>query len=329
MELAGYSAGEWLLLVQYELLLFAGLFFLFGALDELAMDLTWAWLKLRGRARTLRISPRKVERPLFGKAAILIPAWSEELVIATTVRHALSAWPQQEMRLFVGCYRNDAATIDCVLRASAGAHRVRLVVHEHDGPSTKADCLNRLYRAVEDEEVRMGERFRSIVLHDAEDMVDTAALGLLDAALERADFVQLPVPPEPQAHSRWIAGHHADEFAEAHGKAMGCATRSSGPALGRVGCAIAHEQLAMLAKRRGSVDCCRRQPDRGLRTRSRGRGAGRPMRFLRARHDGRLIATRACFPADIGSAVRQKTRWVHGIAFQGWDRIGWTSRRPP
>ena len=25
-------------------------------------------------------------------------------------------------------------------------------------------------------------------------------------------------------------------------------------------------------------------------------------------------------------AVRQKTRWVHGIAFQGWERMGWTAR---
>ena len=22
--------------------------------------------------------------------------------------------------------------------------------------------------------------------------------------------------------------------------------------------------------------------------------------------------------------MRQKTRWIHGIAFQGWDRLGWT-----
>ena len=24
--------------------------------------------------------------------------------------------------------------------------------------------------------------------------------------------------------------------------------------------------------------------------------------------------------------MRQKTRWVHGIAFQGWDRLGWQFR---
>lgn len=49
--------------------------------------------------------------------------------------------------------------------------------------------------------------------------------------------------------------------------------------------------------------------------------------FLRLRgEDGQLVATRACFPADLGQAVRQKTRWIHGIALQGWDRLGWSWR---
>ena len=38
---------------------------------------------------------------------------------------------------------------------------------------------------------------------------------------------------------------------------------------------------------------------------------------------GALVATREFFPPALPAAVRQKTRWVHGIAFQGWDRLGW------
>lgn len=53
---------------------------------------------------------------------------------------------------------------------------------------------------------------------------------------------------------------------------------------------------------------------------------GRPQ-FLRLRgEDGKLVATRACFPATMDQAVRQKTRWIHGIALQSWDRLGWSSR---
>lgn len=48
-------------------------------------------------------------------------------------------------------------------------------------------------------------------------------------------------------------------------------------------------------------------------------------RFVRLRtREGRLIATRAYFPSQIDAAVRQKTRWIHGIALQGWDRLGWS-----
>ncbi|MEM6266289.1 MAG: glycosyltransferase family 2 protein, partial [Pseudomonadota bacterium] len=54
-------------------------------------------------------------------------------------------------------------------------------------------------------------------------------------------------------------------------------------------------------------------------------GGGR-CRFVRARgtEDGQLIATRAYFPSTLSEVTRQKTRWVHGIALQGWDRVGWS-----
>jgi adsorption protein B len=54
---------------------------------------------------------------------------------------------------------------------------------------------------------------------------------------------------------------------------------------------------------------------------------GARSRFLRVRGlDRRLVATRAYFPATLTGAIRQKTRWVHGIALQGWDRTGWEGR---
>ncbi len=54
------------------------------------------------------------------------------------------------------------------------------------------------------------------------------------------------------------------------------------------------------------------------------KAAGGRSRFLRVMgEDGTLVATRALFPAQLDEAVRQKARWVHGIALQGWDRLGW------
>ena len=328
MILGAWSPLQWLALAEHELLLFAGVFFLIGFADELVVDCAWAWLRLTGRARTLRIRrDNHRHAPLAGPAALLIPAWQEERVLATTIAHALRAWPQRLLRIYVGCYRNDAATAEAIVCGTGADSRVRLVVHDREGPTTKADCLNRLYAAMDADERRSGTRFHMVLQHDAEDMVDSAALGLLDAALERADFVQLPVLPEPQAASRWIGSHYCEEFAEAHGKAMvvrselGVALSAAG-----VGCAFSREMLgAISAEMRGagpfSVDSLTEDYELGLKIKAAGGRAS----FLRARgEDGRLVATRACFPPTLQQAVRQKARWVHGIALQGWDRLGWS-----
>jgi adsorption protein B len=36
-----------------------------------------------------------------------------------------------------------------------------------------------------------------------------------------------------------------------------------------------------------------------------------------------VVASRGHFPTSISAAVRQKARWIGGIAFAGWDRLGW------
>lgn len=331
MQLADFSLWQWLLLIERELLLFARIFFLIGAIDEFAVDLLWIWLRITGRATTPRIEiPSDESKELQGLAAVFVPTWEEGEVIGATVAHALRAWPERDMRLYVGCYRDDIATIEAVVAASGGDSRLRLVINDRAGPSTKADCLNRLYRALELDEERSGVNARMVLLHDAEDMVDPAALFLLDAAIEDAGLVQLPVRPEPQPASRWVAGHYCEEFAEAHSKmmvvrdALGVGLPSAG-----VGCAIARPILAELAERRGASgpfagECLTEDYELGL-----GIGAmGYRQIFLRVRdHNGELVATRACFPATLETAVRQKTRWIHGIALQGWDRLGW-SRSP-
>jgi len=70
-----------------------------------------------------------------------------------------------------------------------------------------------------------------------------------------------------------------------------------------------------------SVESLTEDYELGLRMKAAG---ARPS-FLRVRgDDGHLVATRACFPARLSQAVRQKARWIHGIAFQSWDRLGWS-----
>lgn len=328
LEFGEFTLWQWLLLVEHELLLFAGIFFLIGAVDEFAVDLCWLWLKLTGSASTPTVDlPVADKRELSGEAAIFIPAWQEAPVIGMTIAHALKAWPERNLRLYVGCYCNDPETIAAVVAAIEHDPRAKLVINDRPGPTTKADCLNRLYRALEVDEARSGVRARMVVLHDAEDMVDPSALWLMDRALDHAELVQMPVRPEPQANSRWVAGHYCDEFTEAHTKgmvvrdALGAGLPSAG-----VGCAIARPVLAKLAERQGqtepfSADCLTEDYELGLGIADMGLRA----KFLRVRSaNGNLVATRAYFPAQLDEAVRQKTRWIHGIALQGWDRLGWS-----
>ncbi|WP_374409027.1 glycosyl transferase family protein [Pelagerythrobacter sp.] len=324
----GFSPIEWLVLVERELLLFAGVFFLIGALDEFAVDLAWLWLRVTGRARTAVFDARtRNDDPSSGETfAVFVPAWREELVIGATLRHMLHVWPDPALRIYVGCYANDPKTLEAAMAVAGSEDRIRLVVHEAEGPTTKADCLNRLYLALETDEARGGVRAGAVVLHDAEDMVDPAALSLIRASLRGADLVQLPVLPLPQRKSRWVGSHYCEEFAEAHGK--GLVVRDAlgaGIPLAGVGCGIARGALARLAALRdGNVpfaaECLTEDYELGLGIAT----MGGHTRFVRRRApDARLIATRAYFPDRLDHAVRQKTRWVFEIAFQGWDRLGW------
>jgi adsorption protein B len=346
-------------LVARELLYFALFWFIIGAIDEIAIDVIWLWLRGRGRAVTRRWSPeagatfaqawtraRTVEvaaDPHIAEAAetataalrfaVLIPAWREAQVIDATVQHMLAAWPDADWRLYVGCYRNDPATVMAVMRGAGRDPRVRVVIHARPGPTTKADCLNRLHAAVCTDEARGGWRYHAIVMHDAEDMVHPLALAAIGDALGHADFVQLPVRPEPVPGSRWVSGHYCDEFTEAHAKALVVrhALGAAVPAAG-VGCGITRDMLDRITCYRRShgeaapfpADCLTEDYELGLLVaREGGHGC-----FLRLRDpQGQLIATRAMFPPTLPEAVRQKTRWIHGIALQSWDRLGWV-RRP-
>lgn len=316
--------------LERELLVFAAFWFVVGLVDEFAVDLTWLWLRLTGRARTPVVPHGYVSDELSGGIAVFVPAFREAGVIAMTIAHMAQAWPQKSARFYIGCYANDPDTLEAAMEGAGTDARVRLVVHHEAGPTTKADCLNRLYAALRHDEQRRGKAFRGVVLQDAEDMVHPCGLKVIDVALGDHDFVQLPVRPALDPASRWIGGHYADEFTEAHAKALvvRSALGAAIPAAG-VGCGFSREALHRLAERRGlsegpfATDCLTEDYELGMILSREGRGST----FLRLRDaDGTLIATSSYFPGELATSVRQKTRWIHGIAFQGWDRMGWSKR---
>lgn len=325
MDWGGALLDAGALLVR-ELSLFAAAGFLLLGASDLAVDLAWLWLKLRSRfRRDARLSLADLPPPATGgRLAIFIPAWDEAAVIGAMLRHALQVFDHPDYRLYVGCYPNDPATTAAV--EAIGDRRIRLVIGESPGPTTKADCLNRLWGALLEDEAHEGFRAKAVILHDAEDVVHSAELRLFDTLIDRHDLVQIPVLPLVDPHSRWVSGHYIDEFAESHGKelvvraALGASLPSAG-----VGCAIARDALALLAGTDGQpFDAASLTEDYeiGLKLKALGRSAA----FVRlpAAPGGTLITTREHFPASLDAAVSQKSRWMAGIALNGWDRLGWS-----
>lgn len=316
--------------IAEELALFAGVGFLLFALDDFAVDLVYFARRLWRGAAIYSRYPRAFASTLAkpeqsGWLAVFIPAWDESAVIAPMLDATLTRFGSGDYRLLVGYYRNDPST-----KAAISLIRDRRVVAVEvpvDGPSTKADCLNYLYRALERIEAKAG-RARGVVLHDAEDVVHRAELTIFRSLIHRAAAVQLPVVPLPDPASRWIAGHYGDEFAESHGKEM-VVREAVGAAipLAGVGCAIERSALARLAADHGGLpfhpDSMTEDYELGLRL-----GAlGLRTMFVRigaVPGERGAVASRGHFPASLDAAVRQKARWIGGIALAGWDRLGWS-----
>jgi adsorption protein B len=266
-----------------------------------------------------------VEGAPSGWMVVMIPAWDEHSVIGAMLQNTLRSFEHPDYTLLVGYYRNDPAT-RLAIEAVADP-RVMAVEVPADGPTTKADCLNHLYAFLLRQEAAAGRQARAVVLHDAEDLVHPLELKLFDRLSGRAGVVQLPVVPLPDGSSHWIAGHYCDEFAESHGKelvvreAVGAAIPLAG-----VGCAISRRAMARLAEAHDgkpfSGGSMTEDYEMGLRI-----GAlGERTIFVRlpaAPGDPGVVASRGYFPNSLGAAVRQKARWLGGIAFAGWDRLGW------
>ena len=326
-------AVAFLATLHHEILLFAVVGLAIGGIDDFLIDLLFLsrrmWRDLVIYARYPRMTTATLPASANpGRIAIFIPAWKEVEVIGSMLTHALNCWGESDYRIFIGTYPNDPDTIDAIAAVAEGDPRVVVGINPLPGPSTKADCLNVLWRAMLADEAQLGRNYKAVVLHDAEDVVHPDEIRLFDFMIDRFQLVQLPVLPLP-GHGSWfsraIANHYCDEFAESHGKyltvreALGASVPSAG-----VACAFERDALAALAinPARGPFDPSSLTEDyeAGLRIRD---GGGHGV-FVRIRDaNGKLVATREYFPNSINAAVRQKARWIVGISLAGWDRMGW------
>jgi|TARA_R100000501_G_scaffold17919_4_gene35100 adsorption protein B len=325
-EQFGFWPYYWVL--TRDLLMMAAVGVAVFGLDELFVDLTYIVGSLRRRFGAYRRYSRWTEddvprREPAGRFAIFVPAWDEGDVIGPMLTRLTRTLDHACYDVFVGVYANDPATIAAI--RPINDERVHVTVNPRPGPTTKADCLNHIWQEMLRHEEKGGFRYKGVVLHDAEDVVHPSELRIFDHLMPRIAMVQLPVIPLPDADSRWVSGHYLDEFSEHHGKTLivremlGAAIPSAG-----VACAFGRQELGALAELRQQMpfdaESLTEDYEIGLRISRGGRGA-----FVRLpERNGRgAVATREHFPASFDAAVRQKTRWLTGIVFQGWQRLGW------
>ncbi len=312
--------------VARELLLFAAAGLLIGGLDDLLVDLLYfARRIIKGPATPIR--SYALPRPIrSGRIIVFTPAWDESAVIDAMLSTALGRFRHPDYRIYVGLYPNDPATILAAADVAERDDRIRLVIGSHDGPTTKADCLNTLWHALQRDMAAEDFQAKAIVLHDAEDVVHPDELTVFDSLIEKRAVVQLPVLPLVVPGSRLVSGHYADEFAESHIKQLVVRTWiGAGMPLAGTGCAISPAMLGRIAASRGGdpfdATSLTEDYELGLRIAELG-GQGLFARVADGTRGG-VVAVRAYFPATLLAAVRQKARWMTGIALIGWDRTGW------
>lgn len=295
---------------------------LISGLDDFFIDLVGLGVALRGKIRRSRPSRRDLLRNAEKPIAILVPLWQEAAVIARMVQQNSASILYKNYHFFIGAYPNDEPTLREIRRLEARYSHVHLAVCPHDGPTSKADCLNWIFQNMLAYEQSHQVRFEVLVTHDAEDVIHSDSLHWINYYSGNYEMVQVPVLPVPTRFWHWTHGVYIDEFTEYQARdmparqAMGAFVPSNG-----VGTGFRRDALDALAQADNNLVfepvCLTEDYENGLRLRLHGAN----QIFLPFQSSG--LATREYFPQTLHAAIQQRTRWVTGISLQTWDRHGW------
>jgi adsorption protein B len=295
---------------------------LLSGLDDLFIDLVFF---LTRRKQFPWPAESELDQTPQRRIAILVPLWREYRVIGRMLEHNLSVIRYENYDIFVGVYPNDELTARAVAETERRHPRVHLAMCPHDGPTSKGDCLNWIYRRMTDHEASQGVRFDVVVTHDAEDLIHPESLRLINWFSRSYDMVQVPVLPLPTGLDEFTHGLYCDEFAEYQLKDIPARQRLRGflPSNG-VGTGFGRDALERLGEvHQGRIfdpEALTEDYDNGYWLHVLGfRQVFVPVRLDTAAP----AATREYFPRNFRSAVRQRSRWVVGIVLQGWQRHGW------
>ena len=295
-----------------------------NGLDDVFLDLQFAWRWLRGRIRA-RVWERRSESK-HRRLALLVPCWAEQEILERMLQLNAAAIRGPGRDVWVGLYPNDRASIEAFHRARARLPRIHGAVGPRDGPTTKADNLNAVWSEILAYEEQVGCDYDAILLHDAEDVIHPLEIAVASAALECGHMVQTPVLPIETGPWDWTHGVYCDEFAESHVKDLRVRADMGGfiPSAG-VGTMIGRDVLDRLRIERGQELLNPRSltEDYFLGLDVHAMGFRQCFPVVRDSSKGKIVATRSYFPRSFRAAVKQRTRWIIGSNLQAWERFGW------
>jgi len=322
--------------IEWGVIYLAVLYLIF-AIDDLIFDITY-WLGVvLGWWRRVVLTQAQLEAEPEARVAVIIPAWHEAAVIGRMLTYNAGRIDYGDYDFWVGTYPNDPETQTEVDRVRAFLPQAYRVTTSHDGPTSKADCLNAILSDVIRHEIRTKRRYDFVLMHDPEDIIHPLEMRVLNWHFRNtdADFIQLPVfaTEAPNIYD-FIAGTYIDEFAEMYAKNMHVRQLLSPfvPSAG-VATGIRRSALDELVDTSGGLpfatNSLTEDYDLGLKMAI----SGRRTRYVAQKvqlnaPEGaspieELVATFAPFPHTFQAAVRQRTRWMAGIVFQSWEHWRW------
>jgi adsorption protein B len=304
--------------VLVSLFVLASLLINLSSLDDIFIDLLSfgiAHLPLRRAAAAPGPLP---------KIAVFVANWREEDVIGKMVEGNLARIGNPQVSLFLGVYPNDTGTRR-VAEALAAAHpdRVRVIVNSLPGPTSKGQMLNEMFA-----QSFAGEQAPDlVVLHDSEDVIDPRSFDIYAKYAGEFDFIQVPVFSLSRRRGAYVASTYMEEFAERHTRelivrnALGAAIPSAG-----VGTCLTRALVRHFLETRGQVLMSGTVTEDyilGIEAKRAGFRSIFAATSARADQGADYVATREFFPQHLEASIKQKTRWVYGIAFEAMHKLGW------
>ncbi|WFB47210.1 glycosyl transferase family protein [Vibrio coralliilyticus] len=317
-------------------------------IDDLFIDVYYWVRRFWRETTTYKKYSRKEAKELYKKPeqplAIMVPAWQEHGVIGKMAELAASQLDYENYQIFVGTYPNDPETQSDVDKVCTQYPNVHKVVCARPGPTSKADCLNNVIASIIEFEKKAKLEFAGFILHDSEDVLSSMELRLFNYLLPDKDLIQLPVYPYTRKWYQMTPGHYADEFAELHGKDVVVREAIAGqvPSAGVGTCFSRKAVLRLLVEGDGlpfDVQSLTEDYDIGFRLKQWGMNEifvrfpviDKDLQTLKedafgvSLREGNVVCVREYFPTTFSTAVRQKSRWIIGIVFQGFKNHKWTN----